>query len=98
MLSRLRYRFGISGTGTALKMFESYVGNRTQNIQVHDTIFEEQTVAFGVPQGSVLGPLLFILYITPLCDSPGILSPKVGQPHANCNKSQLNGYSFLNMF
>ena len=48
MLSRLRYRFGISGT--ALKWFESYMENRTQNIQVHDTVSEEQAVAFGVPQ------------------------------------------------
>ena len=48
MLLRLRDRFGISGT--ALKWFESYMENRTQNIQVHDTVSEEQSVAFGVPQ------------------------------------------------
>ena len=66
MLSRLRDRFGISGT--ALKWFESYMENRTQNIQVHATVSEEQAVAFGVPQGSVLGPLMFISYTAPLCD------------------------------
>ena len=42
--------------------------NRTQNIQVHDTVSEEQAVAFGVLQGSVLGPLMFISYTAPLCD------------------------------
>ena len=66
MLSRLNDRFGISGT--ALKWFESYMENHSQNIQMHDTISEEQAVAFGVPQGSVLGPLLFISYTAPLCD------------------------------
>ena len=66
MFSRLRDRFGISGT--VLKWFESYMENRTKNIQMHDTISEEQAVAFGVPQGSVLGPLLFISYTAPLCD------------------------------
>ena len=66
MLSRLRDRFGISGT--ALKWFESCMENRTQNIQVHDTVSEEQTVAFGDPQGSVLGPLMFISYTAPLCN------------------------------
>ena len=66
MLSCLRDRLGISGT--ALKWFESYMENRSQNIQVHDTISEEQAVAVGVPQGSVFGPLLFISYTAPLCD------------------------------
>ena len=42
--------------------------NRSQNIQVHDTVSEEQAVAFGVPQGSVLGPLMFFSYTTPLSD------------------------------
>ena len=51
-----------------VKWFESYMENRTQNIQVHDMVSEEQTVAFGVLQGSVLGPLMFISYTAPLCD------------------------------
>ena len=42
--------------------------NRTQNMQFHDTVSEEQAVVFGVLQGSVLGPLMFVSYTAPLCD------------------------------
>ena len=66
MLTRLKDRFGI--TGTTLKWFESYLTNRSKNIQVHGRTSEERPVAFGVPQSSVLGPLMFISYTAPLGD------------------------------
>ena len=66
MLTRLRYRFGI--TATCLAWFESYLVNRSQRIQMHGRISEERPVVFGVPQGSVLGPLMFICYTAPLGD------------------------------
>ena len=66
MLTRLKDRFGI--TATCLAWFESYLVNRSQCIQMHGKISAERPVVFGVPQGSVLGPLMFICYTAPLGD------------------------------
>ena len=49
--------FGISGT--ALSWVKSYLTNRTQTIVIDDLCSEPTLLSFGVPQGSVLGPLLF---------------------------------------
>ena len=43
--------------------FSSYLKNRTQTTQVDRHISDKAVVGCGVPQGSVLGPLLFLLYV-----------------------------------
>ena len=43
--------------------FSSYLKNRTQTTQVDHYISDKAVVGCGVPQGSVLGPLLFLLYV-----------------------------------
>ncbi len=38
--------------------FESYLRNRTQSVQLNDTVSDKTSISYGVPQGSVLGPIL----------------------------------------
>ena len=46
--------------------FKSYLNIRTQKCVVNGSISESKSLAFGIPQGTILGPLLFILYINEL--------------------------------
>ena len=56
--------FGLDGT--VLSWIKSYLSNRKQKIKIGDSFSEAVILPFGVPQGSVLGPLLFTLYTSPL--------------------------------
>lgn len=52
--------------GITLKMFESYLTDRMQCVQIENSVSDKKIVCCGVPQGTVLGPILFTLYVNDL--------------------------------
>ena len=74
LLTRLSSTFGLSDT--ALNLIASYLTDRSQYITVGEHRSSPAPLSTGVPQGSVLGPLLFTLYTTP-----------IGQILSNCSVS-----------
>ena len=64
LLMRLGNWFGVSEK--ALDWFKSHLTGRSQRIKLGNSLSSRSYLSFGVPQGSVLGPLLFTLYTTPL--------------------------------
>ena len=64
LLTRLSSTYGV--TGSALSLLSSYLFNRSQSVTINQTTSSSSTITTGVPQGSVLGPLLFSLYTSPI--------------------------------
>ena len=65
LLNRLCYRYGFNGT--ILNWISSYLESRTQQALTGDSTFSKSSILqYDVPQGSVLGPILFTLFIAPL--------------------------------
>ena len=54
----------------SLDWFHSYLTGRCQRVCIHDTVSDLLPLKYGVPQGSILGPVLFTIYVNDVLSVP----------------------------
>jgi len=88
LVQRLQTSYGVKGN--VLQWFQSYLHGRQQSVRRGIKSSKPVTVIYGVPQGSILGPILFVLYtadIAALVQRSGLV------PHLYADDTQVYGWS-----
>ena len=80
LISKLK-NYGVRGNN--LNWFESYFNNRKQFITYNNKYTSFETITCGIPQDSILGPLLFLIYVNDLNQASNILGPIIFADDAN---------------
>ena len=81
ILLRKLHKYGVRKI--ALDWFTSYLTNRTQYVKLGNVESSFLQIVCGVPQGSILGPLLFLVHITDLANFSDVLSFRLFADDAN---------------
>ena len=79
---------------SALRFFASYLCNRSQKCSVNGALSSASRLTCGVPQGSILGPLLFLIYIN---DLPNCLDISCAKMFADDTNITVPGCSFAEL-
>ena len=56
--------------GNTLRLFENYLTDKKQRVKIDETVSSSQSISTGVPQGTVLGPVLLLIYINEIENMP----------------------------
>jgi len=87
LLQRLRVSYGLEGD--VISWFESYLSGRLQCVRSSKSSSSPSTLLYGVPQGSVLGPILSLLYTAEVLQT---VKRHQLHPHAYADDTQIYGF------
>ena len=93
LITRLQRSFGFGGN--VLNWFSSYLNDRTQTVCIDNDMSQPAALLFGVPQGSVLGPILFSLYTQPLSE---VITQRNCSFHKYADDTEISKSTDLNSF
>ena len=95
LLNKLKY-YGV--TGAANLLFQNYLSNRQQYVEYNGATSQKLKISTGVPQGSILGPLLFLIYINDLPSVSNVLQMLMYADDTTlyCNFNSINDVNRIN--